>query len=310
MNEISPGMAFSPDELLNLAIMTKIPILIVEGIDDVPIYERLSISVNIDCDVYASGNIACNTEGCNGVLDSIKEIRSFSQNIPVENFIIGIIDLDVRPYRNELPTDPAIFPLHYYSIESHYINASSVEFLVPRFTNATNRLIKSETIYSMFDSICTKLSFLYYVSLEALKNSCVQDYQGSIGYSKPIKAIVNQGLHLSVLEKRDQLDAFASSLGLSCSLETILKICKGKWIGEIFSDALYQSISELPENCLKSKIPQCQCCENNEPNKCMYRKSGFYSSDLLMKHAYQNTEIQALSYIKNKIINLGHSIKG
>ncbi|MBK5516705.1 DUF4435 domain-containing protein [Pseudomonas sp. TH10] len=146
MSKKTSSMAFSADELLNLAIMTKIPILIVEGIDDVPIYERISISINVECDIYASETLHGGREGCNGVIDNIRDIRLVSSDIPVEKHILGIIDKDARYYRKEMPEDPAIFPLNYYSIESHYINSCSIRYLIPRFTNATLKLTKDEFI--------------------------------------------------------------------------------------------------------------------------------------------------------------------
>lgn len=303
--EVHSSMNFSADELLNLAIMSKIPVLIVEGVDDIPIYERISMTVGVECDVYASETLAGKREGCTGVISNIADIRNVSQSIPVENFVLGIIDRDVRFYRNEMPDDPAVFPLNYYSIESHYINKCSVEYLIPRFTKATKKLVRPEMAETIYRSICSELSFLYYVSLEALRNACDQQYQAEFGYSKTIKSIINQGLHEKIMAKKSDLDDFAESLGLSLSMDTILKICKGKWISEVYSDLLYEAIKQLPANCLDSKIPQCQACGNNEPQKCLYKNTSFFSADILINQAFLNTDTLSLGYIKDRITNLG-----
>ena len=309
MSEATPEMTFAADELLNLAIMTKMPVLIVEGIDDIPIYERLSLSVNVDCDVYAAATLSKGREGCRGVLDNISEIRNAAEGLPVEKFVLGIIDRDARFYRNELDLDPAIFSLNYYSIESHYVSACSVEFLIPRFTSATKKLISPEMAKIIFDSIFSEISYLYYVSLEALKNACDQAYTAEFGYSDSIKSIINRGLHMKVMDKKSELDAFAKGLNLSFSLETMLKICKGKWVGEIYSDHLYSAMLGLPGNCMLEKVPQCQACSAGEPQKCLYRKTSFFSSDILMHQAFHNTEAQYLGYIKAKIKDLSVSCR-
>ena len=44
---------YQADELLNLAIMEKIPYIIVEGIDDIRIYEEIASSANIHCEIFA-----------------------------------------------------------------------------------------------------------------------------------------------------------------------------------------------------------------------------------------------------------------
>jgi len=308
-NNTSSVLAYTADELLNLAIMTKVPVLIVEGVDDIPIYERISMAASVNCDVYASETLAGGLEGCTGVINNIAEIRNISGNIPIENFVIGIIDRDVRFYRNEIPDDPAVFALDYYSIESHYISACSIEYLVPRFTKATKKLIKPETADNIYQSLCSGLSFLYYVSLEALRNACELDYVGEFGYSMSIKAILNKNLDKKLLEKQTILDVFAKSLGLSFSMDTLLKICKGKWIIEIYSDLLYEAIKNLPASCMDATIPQCQSCSNNEPNKCLYKKTSFVSADILMNQAYLNTDAASLNYIKDRIIQLGEAIQ-
>lgn len=296
-----PEMTFAADELLNLAIMSKVPVLIVEGVDDIPIYERLSMAIEVECDVYAAATLSKGREGCRGVLDNIFEIRSASQGIPVERFVLGVIDRDARFYRGELDLDPAVFSLNYYSIESHYISPCSVEFLIPRFTSATRKLINPEMARVIFDSIFSEIAYLYYVSLEALKNACDRSYESEFGYSDNIKSIINRGLHNKIMEKKTELDAFAESLNLSLSIDSLLKICKGKWVGEIYSDHLYSTMIALPGNCQKEKVPQCQACRTGEPDKCLYRKTSFFSSDILMRQASHNTEAHYLGYIKDRI---------
>ncbi|MGP6424592.1 MULTISPECIES: DUF4435 domain-containing protein [unclassified Pseudomonas] len=304
MNQDSAnGMLFDATELLNLAIISKRPVLVVEGIDDVPIYERLASSVGADCDVYASESLCKTREGCEGVIANIKDIREVADNIPVERYVLGIIDRDVRFYRGEMAVDPAIFTLEYYSIESHYVNNCSTAYLIPLATRATSKLIDESLIDSVHRSIVPELEFLYYVSLEALRNACESEYKSAFGYKKSIKSITNAGLHTEALKKKDELDQFANRLSLQNSMDTLLKICKGKWIFEIYGDRLYDAIKKLPGQCRESKITQCQFCANGnfDTKKCLYHTPAFTSSDILRSQAWHNTEVKSLEYIKAKL---------
>ncbi|MNC02043.1 hypothetical protein D3C76_476820 [compost metagenome] len=301
--DLAKGMLFDATELLNLAIISKRPVLIVEGIDDVPIYERLASSVGVECDVYASESLCKTREGCEGVIDNIEDIRDVSEDIPVERYVLGIIDRDARFYRDEMAVDPAIFTLKYYSIESHYVNSCSTAYLIPFATRATDKLVDNNLVESVHRSIVPELDFLYYVSLEALRKACESEYKSEFGYKKSIKAITNAGLHTAALKKKDELDKFADRLGLQNSMETLLKICKGKWIFEIYGDRLYDAIKKLPEQCKESRITQCQFCINGNPDakKCLYHTPVFTSSDILRNQAWRNTDVRSLEYIKAKL---------
>ncbi|MEI8706271.1 hypothetical protein [Pseudoalteromonas sp. B62] len=51
------------DELLNEAIMSKTPIVLVEGVADIPVYEQLSEVNELKSEVYAIENIKGYAEG-------------------------------------------------------------------------------------------------------------------------------------------------------------------------------------------------------------------------------------------------------
>lgn len=292
---------FSADELLNLSIMSKVPVFIVEGWDDLPIYERLAHESDLDCEVYAPEALEDGVPGCDGVLKCIKQIRESSQEIEIEKHILGLIDRDVRPYRNESTTDPAILTLEMYSIESHYVNVESIKWLIPKFTRATNKLFDENSCDELYLKISKEFDFLYYVSLEALKNACTKDYKSLVGYKQSITAITKQNLHLSVKEKKKELDEFAATHKLTYSIETLLLICKGKWLADTFFDLLHKAMGDLPHLCKDSKIPQCQLCRAGSPQeKCLYKKIVSFTPDNILVEAYQNTGLQSLNYLKEK----------
>ncbi|ROO03841.1 hypothetical protein BK673_24495 [Pseudomonas fluorescens] len=297
---------FTADELLNLAIVSKTPVIFVEGYDDVPIFERLAEEVEIRHDIYASEAVKGGIPGCEGVIKHIQSIREISEGIDLEKYVLGIIDRDVRTYRNEVPQDTTIFTLNLNSIESHYVHPETIEYLAPKFTRAGPKLLNKQVCLDMFREISIELNNLYYVSLEALKKSCVADYSSLFGYKQSIKAIKHQNLHIQVLEKKEELDSFASTLGITCTFENLLLICKGKWLADTFGDQLYESIAKLPALCAEAKIPQCQLCKAQDPqNKCLYKKSMQITADLLLGHAYINTSIPTLTYIKEKLKTFG-----
>ena len=51
------GCCYEIDELLNEAIITGVPAILVEGIDDISVYDEISASVPFDVEVYAIENI-------------------------------------------------------------------------------------------------------------------------------------------------------------------------------------------------------------------------------------------------------------
>lgn len=303
-NIIPEAMAFEPDELLNSAIMSKTPVLVVEGHDDIPLYERLVQTTNKECEVYASENLS-GTEGCEGVIGVINAIREYSQDIEIEKFILGVIDRDSRPYRGGIPEDTAILMLNLYSIESHFATEEALKLIVHRTTGATGALFDADDANKLFNNIKIKLEKLYLLSLEALKNACNNEYESEYGYSDKLKAILGRGFPEAFnKEKSDTLREFAGSIQLNESWEEILKICKGKWVLELFLDELRVELKNLPAHCKQSTISKCQYCINSTFHKCLYRINGTYSTPILTQIIKQESNLESLRYIRDRIESL------
>ncbi len=300
------SLEYAADELLSLSIIMGSPIIIVEGFDDVPIYERISDNINLNCEVYASENILCNQEGCNGVIKNIEVIRNASDGLPVEQHILGIIDRDVRAYRNEMPSDPAILVLSYYSIESHFATEQTIKNLLPILTRATNRLAPQNLAADIFNRIRASMMHLYLISLEALRKACDQNYDALFGYGTSIKAIINQNFLQALEAKKDSLLTFGHSLGLSECWGDILLICKGKWLLETFNEELINETKLLPDLCKRNEILQCQFCANDEPTKCLYKAPTFINCGILANCAMQQMDYDSLTYIKERMQTLLH----
>ena len=205
------------DELLNEAIMSGTGIIIVEGIDDVPFYEKLFSDTTNEIEVYAAENVlfdkdgvttSCG-EGCDGVLRCLELADIDSESIDIEKYLLGIIDKDVREYRGQTINNPAILTLKHYSFESHFVNKETAKYLINISTRATDKLLQHHELDNIYNRVMDSVSNLYYISLEALKNSCVTAYSGSIGYSDSIESIKNRGANTFSTQKIGELDLFA-----------------------------------------------------------------------------------------------------
>ena len=50
-----------------------------------------------------------------------------------------------------------------------------------------------------------------------------------------------------------------------------MKICKGKWILEYFTEKIIQKFNNAKTACADKSISQCQYCENSDYDKCLYK---------------------------------------
>jgi hypothetical protein len=69
---------FEADEILNLAIMSKTPYVIVEGVDDIKIYEEIASSAGVPCEIYSVEQLEGLTGGNDGVIQALEIIESLS----------------------------------------------------------------------------------------------------------------------------------------------------------------------------------------------------------------------------------------
>lgn len=301
----SEKICFEPDELVNLSIMSKMALAIVEGVDDVPIYQRLCNERKIPVDVYASEMLISDQEGCNGVKTNIKEIRNILPDFPIENYVVGIIDRDARFFRNEIPDDNAIFVLGVYSIENHYANPESIDYLVKQFTSVDS--IDANLADEMHRTILGKISFLYYLTLECIKNACEQGYDSLAGFSNKIRELVGRDIHIQVVSRKAALDKLATQFGLSNDENFLLKITKGKWLLELYYSELESELRKLSAKCKSGHIAKCKVCIVELEKKCYYSPSSFISGDILMKQSFMNSKLSDLDYIANRIANISLS---
>jgi hypothetical protein len=306
MTSVLPeSLSYKAVELLNLAIMTKVPVLIVEGRDDIAIYQRLAESVGRRCSVFASENLVA-SPGCVGVIRNISEIRERSGMMDITPYVLGIIDRDARYYRKEIFEDDALLILHYYSIESHFVSKEAVRYIAEKTTRITGELLSEESCELIFNEIKSDLDVLYLCSLEALKNACDRNYDAELGYSEKIRSIIKQGKPDRLIAKEQELAAFADSIGVDKSWESILTICKGKWVFQVFIDTLISKLASLPEMCKTNAVAKCQYCVREVYQNCMYALTANFSSSHMEQILLQDVQQPSLSYIKNRFQSMVH----
>lgn len=307
IGNLPAGLTFEADELLNSAIMNKLPVVIVEGCDDVPIYERLASDMGRDCEVYASENILSGKPGCVGVLEHLAVIRDNSQGMNISPYVLGIIDRDARYYRGEIPHDNALLVLEFYSIETHFVSAEAVRFLVERTTRATSHLTSEADAAIIFDSIKSELEALRIYSLEALRKACDQNYDACVGYNDRIRAVLKSGHEEALREKEADLEAFGAAMGVQNGWDGLMVICKGKWLLEIFIDEFKKQVGLLPALCADSLISQCQSCLRAVHKNCLYKMTANFDVTHLRQMLLQDVGQPSLDYIRTRFDALVHS---
>lgn len=298
-------MQYEIDELLNEAVMTNTPSVIVEGIEDIAIYSEIARKVSFPVEIYAIESISEFGEGCSEVIRAIEYLDQLpSQKHKVSNHLLGIIDKDVREYRGEIPNSDAILVLKYYSIESHFVSQSIVKSTLSQCTKSSQDMITDDTCKEIMLEIEHKLKELYYHSLEALKNATTRNYDAAFSYSCGYGLLKDQIRSQKIAEKRADLDKFADSLKISMNFETIKCIARGKWLIEVFSEELLEILKNLPTRCQDKAIAQCRSCVNKAYNKCLYRVQEGFNKNTIKNLARRNVNTPDLTYIIERISNI------
>lgn len=301
------GCCYEIDELLNEAIITGVPAIIVEGIDDISIYDEISTRVPFGVEIYAIENIEGFSEGCNQVVSAIEDLNSLPNDThTLSNHILGIIDKDVRDYRDELPEVEPLLILNYYSIESHFVSNKIISNILSLSSKTNRDLVSDELCSQIMDEIETKLLDLYYFSLESLRNSMDSTYVENFSYSYNVGRIRDPHTRQNVLDKKIDLDAFATSLGITPCIDTLKSISKGKWLIDIFSQELLNSMNGLQEKCAESSIETCKSCVSEAFDKCLYRIKEGFTKKTIKSLVLSNIEGAEVQYIEDRIA----SIKG
>jgi hypothetical protein len=262
------------------AIMTREPMVIVEGKDDWQIYTKLAKLIDVNVQVYQVNEFEDYAAGCFHViacLDSLQpELAKKADNI---HFILGVIDRDVRPFRNELPTHlKGLFVTKYYSIETYFATRQNLLELISNVTSMESSYIEDSILDFVEELFNQSLVDLYYISLEALKHACVPGYSAVVSYSdkggevfkEVIKYLLGDGKNYTLNQiepKKTELDIFASGFGLG--VKDLKYITKGKWYLYFFVYCGLQQFRQLSQKCKDAKI--CRSCKVGNHQDCLFK---------------------------------------
>lgn len=270
------------------SIMNHEPMVVVEGKDDYQIYQTIADSVNPAIQVYQVNEFENYAEGCEGVIDCIAILQpKFEEREDVIHKVLGIIDRDVRPYRDEVPDGlRGLFITKYYSIETYFATEKNLGRLIEKITHIKSQDIDDSVIVFVKEDFTASLDILYLMSLEALKNAYEEDYNNLLGYGEGYSGqrITSKKFQESILpelnSKKEDLAAFANSFELTSS--DIKLIAKGKWYLYWYLHHTYPKIKKLKEKCRNGDITQCRSCKAGNHNHCLFKtKQTKYNIEIL-----------------------------
>ncbi|MFZ6733625.1 DUF4435 domain-containing protein [Undibacterium sp. Ji42W] len=297
-------MHLTIDELFNSAIMSRTPAIIVEGKYDIKIYEDIAKSVHKEVEVYPIEIINGYTEGCDQVIKAVQELYQLTSNTPIENHIVGVIDRDVREFRNQLPTEQAFLILDLYSIESHFVTKEILENAILAYTWIGRPALGRRFLQVHYDQIEVKMMDIYYFSLESLKLSLTPGYDADFQYSHSLNRRKIEPTLTNVMAKIPQLDQFASSVNLTKSFGSLAKITPGKWLLQCFSEEIFSLLSNFSDHCGTHDAEQCQYCKRSAIDKCTYKLRDGINNKTIYSLAFQNIGLSTLDYIRNRFATL------
>lgn len=299
------AMRLSIDEVLNEAIMSSTPVIIVEGIDDLKIYTSVAKSVLKKCEVYPVETINGYSAGCNHVIAAIRDLYNLNDSIhPIENFVLGVIDRDAREFRDELPSEAAIFALDYYSMESHFVCEEVFFSAIRQHAKVHSDKLGPNFSAQLFSKIEKEMLDLYYFSLEALQCALDPSYKAEFKYSSSHDKRLFEPIRSNVLAKKAQLDQLADRFNLKPDLESLKKITQGKCLLSAFSKIVYMTLCEFTSYCGKFGSEQCEFCRNSITNKCTFRIKDGVTDRTLYSYASENTTLACLDYIRQRISSI------
>lgn len=304
---IHEGIKSTIDELYMEAIMSKVPKVIVEGSDDIPFYEKLSLDIEKDIDVIAVENIGGCKAGCDDVVEAIKCIQEMINTCDNgEKHILGIIDRDSRFYRNEIPVLKCLFILNYYSFESHLANRYGLVRILPKLCGISEKMIDDRLITYLEKDLIQVFERLFYISLEALKNACIKGYDGIFTYAQESGRVLAKHNLMECMPKLNckmaQLDEFANQHEITKS--DLRQIAKGKWYLYAYSESILNNIKTLTNECKKNTIEKCQYCKSGKYDKCMYRITKNFQLGQVINLLLTEYDENEVKYIKERLMML------
>ncbi|MDO6405701.1 DUF4435 domain-containing protein [Pantoea phytobeneficialis] len=295
-------MKYEIGEVLNTAIMTNTISVIVEGTDDIQLYDSLAKSAGKLAEVFPIETIDGFSPGCQNVVLAMDEIIRIPQTRwQHKKYIVGIIDKDVKDFRGEVPTNPLILMLCYYSMESHFVSKEIIPKLLQLCTKISNSMITDDLIEHYFQLISLNDEDFFLLSLESLKSALYPSYDSKFSYGYSEGRILSASDISNVREKKDDLLEFANEQGLSNCLPDLKRFSKGKWLLHYFCYKALKEIDNLKVNCGAHPISPCIMCSTNGKleGHCLYKTKDAINTKNLKHLIMSNIWISEFDYIRD-----------
>jgi len=295
-------MLYEIDELLNEAIMTKVPSVLVEGVDDIEVYDAICGFVTHDVEIYAIETIKGFSRGCEQVILALRNLHSLPESEEkVSQHILGIIDKDVRDFRGEIPELDSLLVLNFYSIESHFVSENVLKNILEISLKTNKGLITGDLITLLMIAVDEHLLGLYYCSLESLKHSLQPAYEHHFGYSFPNDRIKDPNVQRELREKRADLNDFAKDVGVSQDIDSLKRIARGSWLVNEFASIAFKELKMLPQMCSDDLIAKCKVCMTGAVENCLYRVKKGIAKETIRSIALTFIDVGEVEYIINRI---------
>jgi len=288
------------------AVMTKRPLVVVEGKEDLSVYIDI---INSNGNIFNVKPIEyfkeC-TSGCAEIENKVTYINEkYSNNHLVYKYFKGIVDSDAKAFRNQKNERPGILYLNSYSFENSFVTEKSIFETIKTLTSVSKEQLNLELTTKVVGLINTKVTEFYYITLEALRNAVEEDYVSLLGFSDGYERFIFDDCQKQLLEaKYGELDAFAQRHNISNgSILQMKNFCKGKWHLHFFLKSLLHFLNELHLAC-GHDITQCPLCEIGDSENCLYKKSTNMSVAQLISVIKNNIENSDLNYVKEALENM------
>ena len=279
------GLKYDLSDALIKARMTSEAMLIVEGKDDCQIYFEMAKIAQKNVFIYQVNEFENYESGCTGVVKCMETLQpKFIERVDNINWVLGIIDRDMRFYRGEIPNNlKGLFITKYYSIESYFATGNNLKKLLAKISYILEKDIQQKHIDIIEDNFKISIDQLYLISLEAFKNAGTIGYDKLLGYDYSHGKITEQGFLNYILPllkaKESLLQQFADTKNVN--IEDFKLIAKGKWYLHWYVKRAYFVIKQLKGKCKNKDIPQCRSCMVENYNDCLFGlKSSFTEEQL------------------------------
>lgn len=300
------SMRISFHDAIKNAYMTKVPLVIVEGRDDISVYMDLLKKGGRRFNVKPIQYFKHCSPGCKEIEDRVSEINErYGAEHQVYNSFKGIVDCDAKRFRGEELNKPGLLYLESYSFENSFVTENSILHSIKLLTSLTIEQLNKNLTDKVVELINGQFRDFYYISLEALRNAIEPDYDALVGFSDSYQELLfNPIKKAKMLEKHDELDAFAEQLGINCnSILNMGAFCKGKWHLQFLLKSILRFTEQLYLVC-GTELVKCPLCEAGQPNSCLYKQAFKMDISHLTSAIKSNIENADLNYIQVALYKL------